>query len=116
MILQFVELLVSFGVDALCELLVETEVGIELRTDIDWMYRCGWEKAILSVVSVDEGIWQPLYHENLFGDMIFRSTDITNDTILSPNQKQNLLSQALLMVLVPAGEFMMGALPDDKTV
>jgi formylglycine-generating enzyme len=69
---------------------------------------------VLVEASKSESMWQALYQSGAFESMEFRALgDVAIDD-LSESEKAFCVRMAKEMVLIPAGEFMMGALEDDE--
>lgn len=103
-------LLISFGEEALCEVLCFDDEQINLCEDLGITHRLLWEKGILELVSKEGSIWSTLYESDHFSMLEFRVLGSCEWSTLSQKHQALVLKESLRMVDIPSGTFMMGAL------
>ena len=109
-----VELLRSFGDEGLCVVLHEENGQVALREDLGIVHRLLWMVEVVSVITEEGSIWKPLYYSGAFDDMEVQVLGNVEWRNLSEIQQKKVVSFSISGVDVPAGTFMMGALPDDE--
>lgn len=108
-------MLLSFGDEAICEVLQEKEGQILLRDDLNFEHPYLWFEEIMMHCE-ESPIWNALVEKGAFGTMsnlLFRHLK-KEDLSERVEQQQFMWGELQRMHLIPKGMFMMGALPDDK--
>ena len=108
------DLLVSLDASGLCEVLHEVEGQLRVREDMVAHHRLLWEKCIFEEVILESSVWHGLYVEDRFRSLEVRVLGNVAWEELSKSQQEKVVLESLRSVEVPAGTFMMGALPDDE--
>ena len=109
-----VELLRGFGDEGLCAVLKQEENGqIVLREDLGIVHRLLWMTEIVSAITEEGSVWKPLYESGAFDTMEVQVLGNVEWSNLSEVQQKKVVSFSMSCVEVPAGSFMMGALPND---
>jgi len=110
-----VELLRSFGDEGLCVVLKQEENGqIVLREDLGIVHRLVWITEIVSIITQEGSVWKSLYESDAFGYIEVQDLANVEWRNLSEVQQKKVVSFSMSCVEVPAGSFMMGALPSDE--
>ena len=106
-------LMCTLAPEYLCRYLVLIEESIYLREPDCFSDPVSAEHVLVEFV-VSESIWQPLYETGVFDSMEFRAMkDVSLDDI-SDREKELALQCCQEMMEIPAGDLMMGALPNDE--
>ena len=108
------DLLVSLDECGLCEVLHDVEGQLCVREDVVVHHRLLWERCILEEVTQESSVWYDLYKGDCFHSLEVRVLGNTSWDELSESQQQKVVLESLRGAEVPAGTFMMGALPDDE--
>ncbi|MAA77699.1 MAG: hypothetical protein CL916_00445 [Deltaproteobacteria bacterium] len=109
-----VELLRSFGDEGLCVVLKQEDNGqIVLREDLGIVHRLLWMSEVVSVITEEGSVWKPLYKSGGFDEMEVQVLGNVEWSNLSEVQQKKVVSFSMSGVEVPAGMFLMGALPND---
>ena len=106
-------LLVSLDECALCEVLHDVGGQLHVREEVVEHHRLLWERCILEEVVIEGSVWHGLYVNECFSSLEVRVFGHTSWDDLSESQQEKVVLESLRSVEVPAGTFMMGALPDD---
>ena len=112
---QGIELLHSLGSEQLCRYLRKRhgQVVLQKPKKGKWKKLFLIELRILEIVMEDEA-WKPLYNSGLFKGMEFRVMGDIEYSKLPEQLKRKSVNVSREMVLIPAGEFWMGAHPADQ--
>ena len=114
---QGVELVLGIAPEYLCRYLKLEGESVVLR-DVGKFSAPLSAELVLVESAKDESMWQALYENGVFGLMeynIFEAFNYLGIEDLSESEKGFCVRMAKKMVQISAGEFMMGALEDDKS-
>ena len=106
-------LLLSLDECGLCEVLHDVDGQLRVREDVVVHHRLLWERCILEEVMIEGSVWHGLYARDCFASLEVHILGHTSWDELSESQQEKVVLESLRSVEVPAGSFMMGALPDD---
>ena len=104
------DLLLSLDASALCEVLQEIEGQLYVRVS---QHRLLWEKCILEEIQHKKSVWYVLFRAHLFLELELRVCAYIDWGELCDIQQNKVLQKSRQCTRVPAGTFMMGAMPDD---